>query len=167
MINVSAYPQCAKRLHFQNCNLNDDKFTPFWAAVNVASDIPDASLSKFGGFDFSDRSERNGRKLLSRLEEFFSHRAQRYAANSFAATEGLKSSLGARGIMTSMLASEDDYWTAAETLFPGRIKRAEGITALYNQIHSIPKKERQRLATANFGSIRKEWRSAKPRKRAA
>lgn len=159
MINVSPYPQCAKKLQFQNCNLNDDKFTPFWAAVNVAFDVPDAQLTRFGGFDFSDRSERNGRKLLKRLEEFFSQRAQRYAGNSFAATEGLKSSLGARGIKTSMLKSEDDYWTAAETLFPGRIKRAEGITALYNQIHSIPKKERRRLAVENIGKVRKDWLS--------
>jgi hypothetical protein len=58
-----------------------------------------------------------------------------------------------------MLESEDDYWTAAETLFPGKITRNGGLTSLYVQIHSIPKKERQRLGTANLRNVRADWLS--------
>lgn len=161
-LNVSAYPQCAKILHFQKANLSEAGFSKYWAAVCVVSDLPDAQLTEFGGFDFKDRSDKNGAKLLSRLEEFLTKRAQRYAANSFSASEGLKALLGARGIKTTMLKSEEDYWIAAETLFPGKISRTEGITALYNQIHGIPKKERKRLGTANLKNVRADWVSDAP-----
>lgn len=157
MINVSAYPQCAKILHFQKANLAEAGFTKYWAAVCVVSDLSDSQLTEFGGFDFKDQSDSNGSKLLSRLEKFLTHRSQRYAANSFAASEGLKALLGARGVKTSMLKSEEDYWVAAETMFPGKISRTEGITALYNQIHGIPKKERKRLGTANLKNVRRDW----------
>jgi len=156
-LNVSAYPQCAKILHFQKANLSEAGFTKYWAAVCVVSDLPDAQLTELGGFDFKNRSDSNGAKLLSRLEQFLTHRAQRYAANSFAASEGLKALLGARGVKTSMLKSEEDYWVAAETLFPGKISRIEGITALYNQIFGIPKNERKRLSAANLKNVRREW----------
>lgn len=157
MINVSAYPQCARILHFQKANLAEAGFTKYWAAVCVVSDLSDTQLTEFGGFDFKNRSDSNGAKLLSRLEQFLTRRTQRYAANSFAASEGLKALLGARGVKTSMLKSEEDFWLVAETLFPGKISRTEGITALYNQIHGIPKKERKRLGTANLKNVRRDW----------
>jgi hypothetical protein len=162
VINVSAYPLCAKRLHFQNVNFTDDKFTKYWAAVNVAFDLPDTQLTHFGGFDFSDRSDKNGAKLLSRLEEFLIKRGQRLAGNNFAATEALKALLGSRGIKTSMLKSEDDYWTAAEILFSGRIKRNGGLTSLYTQIHAIPKKQRKALANENLRKLPADWLSSAP-----
>jgi hypothetical protein len=162
VIKVSAYPLCAKRLHFQNVNFSDEKFTEYWAAVNVAYDLPDTQLTDFGGFDFTDRSDKNGRKLLKRLEEFLNNRSQRYAANNFAASEGLKASLGARGVKTSMLKSDDDYWTAAATMFPGCIKRNGGLTSLYAQIHVIPKKKRQALAKENLRKLPADWLSKAP-----
>ena len=65
--------------------------------------------------------------------------------------------LGSRGVKTSALKTEDDYWKAAETLFPGRIARNGGFTSLAVQIHSIPKKERKRLAAENLRSVPVEW----------
>ncbi|QIG75045.1 hypothetical protein EVC14_047 [Rhizobium phage RHph_I3_18] len=159
MISLAAFPLCARRLGYQNVNLSDETFTEYWAAVNVAFDLPDTQLTDFGGFNFNDRSDKNGKKLLKRLEEFLNNRAQRYAANNFYASEGLKASLGARGVKTSMLKSEEDYWTAAETMFPGCIKRNGGLTSLYAQIHAIPKKKRQALGTENLRKLPVEWLS--------
>lgn len=157
MLNVSPYPQCARRLQHQQVNLSDDKFTEYWAAVNVSSEQSDAQMTEFGGFDFSDRSVANGKKLLKRLEEFFVWRSQKYAKNSVLASDTLKALLGSRGIKTSSLKTEDDYWEAAETLFPGRIARNGGFTSLAVQIHSIPKKERKRLGAANLRNVPIEW----------
>lgn len=159
MINVSPYPQCARILRFQNCNLGEEKFTLYWAAVNVASAQSDDQLADFGGFNFRDKSDSNGRKLLERLEAFLTRKAQRYAKNSVLASDTLKALLGSRGVKTSALKSEDDYWKAAETLFPGRIARNGGFTSLAVQIHSIPKKERKRLGSANLRNIPSEWLS--------
>lgn len=166
MINVSAYPLCAKRLHFQNVNFTDEKFTKYWAAVNVAFDLPDTQLTEFGGFNFNDRSPANGAKLFKRLEEFLVRRGQRLAGNNFAAAVELKAMLGSRGIKTSMLKSEDDYWTAAEILFSGRIKRNGGLTSLYTQIHAIPKKQRKALANENLRKLPADWLSSAPAHRA-
>jgi hypothetical protein len=157
MINVSPYPQCARILHFQKCNLAEEAFTPYWAAINVASAQSDEQLTDFGGFNFRDQSDTNGRKLLKRLEEFLTQKAQRYAKNSVLASDTLKALLGSRGVKTSALKTEDDYWKAAETLFPGRIARNGGFTSLAVQIHSIPKKERKRLGAANLRNVPIEW----------
>lgn len=156
---VSSYPLCAKRLAFQKANLSEPSMTKYWAAVAVASEIPDVRLTAFGGFDFNDMSEKNGGKLLSRLEMFLRQRSQNVAANSVFASEGLKAMLGSRGIKTSCLESEDDYWAAAGILFPERIKRDGGLSSLYVQINSIPKKERKRLAQENLRLIPPDWLS--------
>lgn len=160
MINVSAYPLCAKKLKYQRVNLDEPTMTKFWAAVCVADDCVDEQLTDFGGFDFDDRSPANGARLLKRLEEFLVQRQQRYAKNSFRADQGLVAVLGANGVKTSMLKGENDYWTAAETLFPGHIKRNGGFTSLYVQIHSIPKKQRPKIAKANRDKLRADWRAA-------
>lgn len=160
MINVSAYPLCAKKLKFQRVNLNEPTMTKFWAAVCVADDCLDEQLTDFGGFDFDDRSPQNGARLLKRLEEFLVQRQQRYAKNSSRAKigdDGLVAILGANGVKTSMLKSEDDYWTAAETLFPGHIKRNGGFTSLYVQIHSPPKKLRKKLVAENLSKLPRDW----------
>lgn len=159
MINVSGYPLCAKRLQFQKANLSDEAMTKYWAAVCVAFDIPDVQLTQFGGFDFGDMSDKNGGALLSHLEKFLGERGKRAVANYGFASEGLKALIGARGIKTSRLKSEDDYWTAAETLFPGCIDRNGGFTSLYVQIHSIPKKKRSKLMAENLHRIPVEWLS--------
>lgn len=163
MINVSAYPLCAKKLKFQRVNLDEPTMTKFWAAVCVADDCLDEQLTDFGGFDFNDRSPENGGRLLKRLEEFLAQRQQRYAKNSVRAKladDGLIAMLGSRGIKTSMLKSEDDYWTAAEILFSGRIKRNGGLTSLYTQIHAIPKKQRKALANENLRKLPADWLSS-------
>lgn len=159
-LNVSAYPLCKAKLAYQYANLNDPLMTHYWAAVCVADEISDAALAKHGGFNFDDRSPENGRKLLSELEKFLVKRQQNKASSSVLASEQLKAMLGARGIKTSMMESENDYWTAAETLFPGQIKRNGGTFKLYQQILRIPKKERKRLADANLHKIKPEWLSS-------
>lgn len=159
-VNVSAYPQCANRLKFQYASLTDPLMTPYWAAVCVAFDISDKALAEHGGFNFNDISDANGRKLLAELEKFLIKRQQSRASASVLASNELRAMLGGRGIKTSMLTSEDDYWTAAETLFPGRIRRMGGTFALYQQILRIPKKERKRLADANLRRINPEWLSS-------
>lgn len=156
-LNLTAYPQCAQRLHFQRANLNEAGFTNYWAAACVASGLSDTLLTDFGGFDFDDRSDANGKKLLSRLEQFFADGSQRAAGNSVFASEGLKAFLGSRGVKTSELKTEDDYWTAAEILFSGRIKRTGGFSSLYLQIQSIPKKERGALGRSNVHKLPVEW----------
>lgn len=159
MISVSAYPLCAKRLAHQNANMSDAAMTKYWAAVCVAFDLSDSQLTAFGGLDFNDMSETNGSKLMSRLERFLQERGKRSVANYGFASDGLKAMLGARGIKTSCLQSENDFWTAAEILFPERIKRDGGLSSLYVQINSIPKKERKRLANENLRRIPAAWLS--------
>lgn len=157
MLNVSAYPLCATRLRFQQANLNDPALTHYWAAVCVATDIRDAELAEHGGFNFNSQTEENGRKLLSELEKLLVSRSQRRAANSAFSHDGLRSMLGARGVKTLMLTGEDDYWTAAETLFPGCITRNGGMTQLYVQINSIPKRRRQALGSSNLKNLPADW----------
>lgn len=159
-LNISGYPQCARILKYQFVNMSEPGFNRYWAAVNVASGLPDTQLEAFGGFDFSKRTDENGAKLLSRLEKFLRNRSQRYAKNSFQASESLRAALGARGVRTSMLTSEDDYWCAAELLFPCRIERNGGFSSLYVQISAIPKRERKALANANLRRLPKGWVSS-------
>lgn len=173
MLNVSAYPQCAKRLHFQRANLSDPLMKPIWAAVCVAEDFTDEDLAEFGGFNFDDYSDENGFRQLSRLEEFivdrrrkakelenspeFIRKAKMAESARIGASEGLKAFLGSRGVKTSALASEDDYWTASETLFPGHIKRQGGLSSLYVQIQAIPKKMRGELGRTNMRNLPPHW----------
>lgn len=157
MLNLSAYPQCARLLHFQQTNLSDPLMTHYWAAVCVASGQSDTLLTDFGGFNFDDKSPANGKRLLARLEEFLTDRSQRSAGNFAYASEGLKALLGSRGVKTSALKSEDDYWAASEILFPGHISRLGGFTSLYVQITAIPKKQRGALGRANLRLLPVEW----------
>ncbi|QIB36851.1 hypothetical protein G3A56_01595 [Rhizobium oryzihabitans] len=158
-LNVSAYPLCAARLKFQRADLSDKLMTHYWAAVCVAFDIRDAELAEAGGFNFESRTEENGKRLLSGLENLLMKRQQRVAANSAYASLELRASLGARGIKTSKLKTEDDYWLVAETLFAGRITRDGGLTRLYAQICNITKKERARLTAENLKKIDPDWLS--------
>jgi len=157
MLNVSAYPLCAARIRFQNTNLSEAGMNSYWASVAIADCFRDAELAEHGGINFGQRTEENGRFILSAMEKLLMERQQRVAANSTFAHDGLRSMLGARGVKTSMLKSENDYWTAAETLFPGHIKRNGGATVLYYQINKIPKKARKRLATENLRKLPADW----------
>lgn len=152
-LNVSAYPLCATRLRFQRADLNDPLMNHYWAAVCVADEIRDRDLADFGGFNFNTRTDENGRELPSNLEKLLAKRQQNRAANSSFASNELRAMLGARGIKTSKLESENDYWTVAETLFAGRIKRTGGMSDLLLQICRINKKDRARLTAANLKNI--------------
>lgn len=158
-VNVSSYPLCAKRLHFQRANLSDPMMTHYWAAVCVADELTDEELAEHGGINFGNRSPENGKKLMAALEAVLLKRQQKRARGAFTASDQLRAMLGARGVKTSMLHSEDDYWTVAETLFPGATKRDGGMQRLHQQMLAIPKKERKRLADANLRHLKPEWLS--------
>ncbi len=158
-LNVSAYPLCATRLRYQRADLNDPLMSHYWAAVCVADEIRDVELAEFGGFNFESRSAENGKLLMTNLEKLLMQRQQRRAGNSTFASNELRAMIGARGIKTSKLESESDYWTVAETLFAGRIKRTGGMSDLLLQICRINKKDRARLTAANLKNIDPEWLS--------
>ncbi|XHE14049.1 hypothetical protein PCC82_04685 [Agrobacterium deltaense] len=158
MIEASTHPRCTKRLQINFTNMNDPLMNDYWAAVIVADFCDDEALEDFGGFDFDDRSAGNGRNLLDRLEVCIAQKRHRIVR--LEVPSGLVAMLGARGIKTSMLKTEGDYWSAAMTLFPGILKRKAGLYALHSQIVRIPKKERKRLADENLKKVKAEWLSS-------
>jgi len=152
-MNLATFPHCAERLKFQRVKLDDPAMTDYWAAVNVASDLSDTALGNFGGFDFTDMSPRNGKKLLERLEAYITRpRATRKAK---AVRESLKAFMGSQGIKTGLLKLDAQYWIIAAMLWPDRIVRRpdDDLGDLHKQIHSIGKKERSALARANLGNV--------------
>lgn len=157
-VNVAHLPHCAKRLQINFTQMADPLMNDYWAAVIVADFCEDKALADFGGFNFDDRSPANGSALLARLEDCI--RQKRHRVQRLDVPNGLSAMLGARGIKTSMLKTEADWWDAALTLFPGIKTRKRGLQALYNAIVLIPKKERKRLADANLHKIKPEWLSS-------
>jgi len=169
MINVAGFPLCAKRLQFQRAKLNEVGMTSYWAAVCVASDIDDEKLVAFGGFDFNDMSEDNGRKLLGRLEQFISagldaKKAKSDTGSLTAAEMSVRAFLGANGVKVSKLSGIDDYWTAARALWGDKIEASPKVRDAYTlafQINRIVKKQRSRLARENYSNLAEEWRARK------
>jgi hypothetical protein len=175
-LNLSSYPQCAKHLHFQRCRLDEQGFTAYWAAACVAEDFKDKDLTEFGGFDFDDRSDENGYRQLGRLEEFMAHRRritkQGEDSDAFlerrrmAASDGferVKAFLGAYGVKTGKIASDDEFWAVAEVLWPGRIQKPAVATfsELLKQITAITKQARKsvfRLTCAPGGKHERDQR---------
>lgn len=159
-LDVSAYPRCAKRLEINRTQMKDPLMNEYWAAVIVADFCHDEALQEFGGFNFDDRSPENGRQLLARLEDCFARK--KHKVFKLEVPNALMAMLGARGIKTSMLKTDADWWEAAETLFPNLRTSKRGLPALHDAIVSIPKKERKRLADANLHRVRPEWLSSAP-----
>lgn len=160
-MNISAYPLCAKRLHFQRANLSEDGFNEYWAAVNVADECVDSELERFGGIDFSDHSPENGARLLSRLEAFLSQKrtARRPTKDDGEAftVSSVKAFLGANGVKVSKVeGGVSGYWTVAEILWPDHIKAEdkqgarEDVFTLRFQLTRIPKKKRGKIAKSNL-----------------
>lgn len=160
-MNVSRFPRCAVKLRYQKVNLSDPLMNHYWAAVNVAFDFRDAELAEFGGFDFSKVNDENGKKLMSRLEAFMVHREQRRAENYAFANDYLRAKLGAYGVKTSQLRSENDYWVACEILFAGKVSREGGFTSLLGQINEITKKERAVMVRQNYSRLPAQWMAMK------
>ena len=167
-VNVASYPLCAKRLQFQRAKLNDDGMTHYWAAVAVASDLDDEKLTKFGGFDFNDMSEDNGRKLLGRLEQFIkvglaNRKAKSDAGNMAAAEMSVRAFLGANGVKVSKLNGIEDYWRASRILWGDLVEENPKVRDVYTlvfQLKQIPKKKRPKTARANVSKLPQEWRAA-------
>jgi hypothetical protein len=174
MLNLSAYPQCAKRLHFQHVRLDETGFNAFWAAACVADEFKDEDLTEFGGFDFDTVTEENGYRQLGRLEQFMAHRRvvakqnenspafvarqKARAAVDKALFDRLKAFLGAYGLKPSAMQTDDDYWLCAMTLWPS-ITRAEsaGLGSILNQIEKMTKKGRSRIARENYHKVPREF----------
>lgn len=175
-LDLSAYPQCAKRLHFQRCRMDDKGFNAFWAAACVAEDFTDEDLTEFGGFDFDTKTEENGYRQLGRLEQFMAHRRAvakqnenspaflakqkvRFAFDK-ASFDRLKAFLGAYGLKPSTMQTDDDYWLCAMTLWPS-ITRSEGwdIGFILSQIEKMAKKERSRIARENYHKVPREFQA--------
>lgn len=167
MLNLSAYPNCAARLQKQRCRFEEQGFNAYWAAACVADDFSDDVLTKAGCFDFDDRSEENGCRQLSLLERFIVERRRKAKEqeNSPAfkrrhdvdlkVRERVKAMLGSQGIKTSLLTSDDAFWTVAALLWPEHIDRPEApsLPALVDQIAAIGKKQRPKIARANMHSV--------------
>ena len=167
MIDVSPYPMCAARLNFYRANIAEQGFTYYWAAVALVADISDKALKRFGGFDFSDKSDENGKRLLARLDQFIRKSLPKKAKSGkgrmIPAEASVRAILGANGIKVSKLGGITDYWIAAQSLWPDHVEvrpKVADITALNLQLQSIPKKVRGRSAKANIRFARDEWRAA-------
>lgn len=170
-LNLSAYPLCAKSLHFQRVRLDEAGFTLYWAAACVSAEFSDEAMAKFGGFNFDDHSDENGEHLLARLELMLVDRARRSgktAAKLQARAQKQDSDkltfdrvtafLGTYGLKPSMFVTHEDYWNAAAKLWPGKIVKPQALTmnGLLSQIVAIPKKERSALARANVVKFSRE-----------
>lgn len=157
-LDLSAYPQCAKRLHFQRCRMDDKGFNAFWAAACVAEDFTDEDLTAFGGFDFDTRTEENGYRQLGRLEQFMAHRRavaqqnenspefyRRHQPQATNTRERVKSLIGAYGVKAGKIALDDEFWAVASVLWPGRIVKpaVPRLSDLVDQITAIDKKDRR------------------------
>lgn len=166
MINVTSFPMCAKRLEFQRVQLDDPAMTTYWAAVNVASNISDEKLAEFGGFDFDDRSEENGLRLLSRLEKYIRQGRDVQAKSDIGgmteAENSVRAFLGAFGVKVSRLSGIEDYWTAARILWPAGIEDRPKIKDVYTlrfQISRLSKKQRSKSARENRGKLPVQWQA--------
>ncbi len=160
MIDVSAYPECAKRLHFQRANLAEPAMNAYWAAVCVAEDFADDSLADFGGFNFERRTEANGYLLLGRLEQFIRSDRRRKASQAALAEceASVRSYLGANGVKVSGLKGISDYHAAAIVLWPPFISPTmPDMKTLRSQINGIPKKQRSKLARKNVSGLPATW----------
>lgn len=163
-VNVSSYPFCAARLNWNFTRLDDPLMKPYWAAVIVADWCDDEEMEKFGGFDFNDRSDENGQKLLARLEQFLragnGKKTLSASGDMSAAEASVRSYLGANGVKVSKLDGLDDYWTAALTLWPDHVERKPKVRDIYTlrfQLDRIPKKKRPKIARSNLLRLPTEW----------
>lgn len=158
MMMLDAYPRCAAYLKGMNVRLNDASMTNYWGAVILADKWTDEALVKAGGVDFSDKT---GEGILARFEALlcgaFTGKPKSGELSESQRAQ-LQAFLGSRGVKTSMLLSDDDYWKAALILWPS-IKRYDGLEHLFNQIRSFSKGQRK-TANANIGKLPREWISA-------
>lgn len=175
-LDLTAYPQCAKRLHFQRTRMDEKGFNAFWAAACVADGFRDEDLTEFGGFDFDTRTEENGYRQLGRLEQFMAHRRavakqnenspafnRRYAPQANNIRERVKSMIGAYGVKAGKISTEEEFWSVAAVLWPGRIvmPAVPRLSDLVKQITAIDKKDR-REARENRRALPPHLRSEVP-----
>lgn len=62
----------------------------------------------------------------------------------------LNALLGAYGVRTSLLMSNQDYFTCAAALWPGKVSKTETLEDLQKAIKGMSKNERRALAKSNI-----------------
>lgn len=155
MISIDHLPACKKYLEINWTKFNEPHMNHFWASVIVADFCDDEALEAFGGFNFDDSSDENGKRQLARLEQCI--RQRRHRSLKFKAPDDLVALLGSRGVKTSQLTKAEDWWKAAEILFEFHVNRVQDPYSIAFQIRKIPKKQRKALADQNFRNLPPEW----------
>lgn len=76
----------------------------------------------------------------------------------------LQALLGWHGVKTSLLMSNQDFWTCAHALWPGKIREFKDATLedLQQQIKAMSKGERRHLGRENVRNIPANWLSDAP-----
>lgn len=162
-LNWSKLRNCAERIKWSRTKQDDiDAYT---AAVLVASYCHDDALTEFGGFDFDDRSEANGIRLLMRLEACIVAGRHKDKRGDF--PNSLVSMIGARGIRTSELRCKADYVLAAQAMFAPAIGEDVRFDGLEAAIKAMPKRQRKDLADRNVAHLPADWVSTRKAERVA
>lgn len=152
-IDWSKLRNCAERIKWSRTKRDDiDLYT---AAVLVASYCHDDALTEYGGFDFNDKSEANGARLLDRLEACI--KAGRHKDRSSDFRSSLVSLIGSRGVVTSELRSKADFVIVAQALFSPYIADDVRFDGLEDAIKAIPKRRRKELADVNAAHLPADW----------
>ncbi|MCD1645284.1 hypothetical protein [Aurantimonas coralicida] len=130
--------------------------TPLWCAVSVAdAAFKDEELAG-AGISFTGRErQEDGTELLGRLEALFHTRPAKKGKPD--ASDSLQAFLGSRGVKTSLLLTEDHFWTVAMAMWPA-IERGQGstLTDLTNKLRGMTKKQRK---SARREAIPSEFRA--------
>jgi hypothetical protein len=152
------FPRCLAYLKKMRCRFEDSNWNNWWAAVLLSDNWSDEQLGRAGvSFETMQGSE-----LLAIMEGLLRRGVKREVVkgedNPLSLPLSLVAFLGSRGVITSRLQSEEDYWTAAKILWP-QIKRKpkDGMNELEAKIKAIPKPQRGQ-ANLNLYKMKKEWR---------
>lgn len=74
----------------------------------------------------------------------------------------LNALLGVHGVRTSLLQSNQDYWTCAKALWPNLSERDSSLESLQRQIKAMSKNQRRSLAKSNLHRIPARFYSEAP-----
>ena len=145
---AATYPRCTAYLRGMGIKHDAAGMTPLWCAVSVAdAAFKDEELAG-AGISFTGRErQEDGIELLGRLEALFRTRPAKklYAKKGKPeASDSLRAFLGSRGVKTSLLLTDDHFWTVAMAMWPA-IERGQGATLsdLTNQLRGMTKKQRK------------------------
>lgn len=149
-MNLAAYPRSSAYLAGMGIRPDRDPgLNEYWAAVIVAdAALSDLDIERAGlCFDGKVRGV-DGAALLAKVETAMRSQVsepKRKDKTVPVVSDSLQAYLGARGVKTSLLKAEDDWWSCAIAMWPERIQRHEGasLADLMGQIQAMTKKQRQ------------------------